>query len=177
MRIAEIKYNDIANGTGIRTTVFVSGCTHHCYNCFNQIAWDFKYGKEYTKEIEDQIIESLKFPHIEGLTMLGGEPMEFVNQKDTLNLIKRVRKELPNKTIWCFTGYLFEDLLPNGKMSSPYTDELLANIDVLVDGEYVDALRDISLLFKGSSNQRTIDVPKSLAEHKVVEKPLMKGTI
>jgi len=177
MYIAEVKYNDIANGPGVRTSVFVSGCTHHCFNCFNQMTWNFKYGSEYTKEIEDAIIESLKSEFIAGLTLLGGEPMEFVNQEGLISLIRRVKEELPEKTIWCFTGYLFEDLLPNGKMHGDFTDELLHSFDVMVDGEYLDAQRDITLIFKGSRNQRTIDVQKSLAENRVVEIDLQKGTI
>lgn len=177
MYIAEIKYNDIANGPGVRTSVFVSGCTHHCFNCFNQVTWNFKYGEEYTKEIEDAIIDSLKSEFIEGLTLLGGEPMEFVNQEGLISLVRRVKEELPNKNIWCFTGYLYEDLLPTGKMHGEYTDELLKSFDVLVDGEYLDAQRDITLIFKGSRNQRTIDVQKSLEENRVVEIDLQKGTI
>lgn len=177
MKVAEIKFNDIANGPGVRTSLFVSGCTHHCFNCFNQIAWDFNYGKPYTKEIEDSIIESLKPDYIAGLTLLGGEPMEFVNQEGLVNLVKRVKQELPNKTIWCFTGYLFDDLLYAGKMHGDHTDELLSCIDVIVDGEYLDAQHDISLIFKGSRNQRTIDVQRSLKENDIIEINLEKETL
>lgn len=177
MRIAEIKFNDIANGPGVRTSVFVSGCTHHCFNCFNPETWSFKYGKEYTQEIEDSIINSAKPYYIAGMTLLGGEPMELVNQEGLISLVRRFKSECPGKTLWCFTGYLFEDLLPGGKMHSTYTDELLSYIDVLVDGEFLDAQKDVSLIFKGSKNQRTIDVQNSLKEGKVIELELEKGTI
>lgn len=177
MRIAEIKYNDIANGPGVRTSVFVSGCTHHCYNCFNPETWSFKYGKEYTQEIEDDVINSVKPYYIAGLTLLGGEPMELVNQEGLINLVRRFKAECPGKTLWCFTGYLFEDLISGGKQNSTYTDELLSYIDVLVDGEFLDAQKDVSLIFKGSRNQRTIDVQSSLKENKVIEIDLQKGSL
>lgn len=177
MHIAEIKYNDIANGPGVRTTVFVSGCTHHCYNCFNQVAWDFKYGKEYNSSIEEEVLKSLESDYISGLTLLGGEPMEKVNQEGLISLVRKAKEKYPNKTIWCFTGYLFEDLLPNGSMHDKYTDELLSLIDVIVDGEYLDAQKDVSLIFKGSRNQRTIDVKSSLEKKTIIELDLKKGTL
>lgn len=169
MNYAEIKYCDIANGPGVRTSLFVSGCTHHCEGCFNQMTWDFHYGEVFTEEVENQIIESLKPDYIEGITILGGEPLEHVNQMGLLPLVKRIRDELPHKSIWCFTGYTFEtDVL--GRMSKmwPETMELMKRIDVLVDGKFVMELKDISLQFRGSSNQRLIDMPKTLAAGEVV---------
>lgn len=169
MNYAKIKYNDIANGPGIRTSLFVSGCTHHCKNCFNEIAWDFQYGEEFCKEVQDAIIESLKPYYVSGLTLLGGEPMEYQNQVALVHFIRRVRKECPDKSIWCYTGYLFdkqicEEMIPKWDV----TRELMGYFDVMVDGRYVEELHDISLLFRGSSNQRLIDVPRSLAGEKIV---------
>lgn len=172
MNYANIKYNDIANGEGVRTSLFVSGCTHHCPHCFNPETWDFNYGNELTEEVENKILESLKPNHINGLTLLGGEPMEPANQKGLLSLVKKVKELLPNKTIWCYTGYLFdEELLKTSRARCPWTDELLSYIDILVDGEFKIDFKDITLRFKGSSNQRIIDVKKSLAEHKVILSP------
>ncbi len=163
MYYGEIKKCDIANGPGVRTSLFVSGCTHHCQNCFNEMTWDFHYGQPYTKETEDEIVESLMPPYIKGLTILGGEPMEEVNQKGILPLILRVREQLPSKTIWVYTGYTFErDLLDRMCKEWKETPQILKNIDVLVDGEFVQSLKDLSLRFRGSSNQRIIDVQKSL---------------
>ena len=169
MNYAEIKYCDIANGPGVRTSLFVSGCTHHCEGCFNQMTWDFHYGEVFTKEVEDQIIESLRPDYIEGLTILGGEPLEHVNQMGLLPLVKRIRDELPQKNIWCFTGYTFEaDVLERMSKMWPETMELMKRIDVLVDGKFVLELKDISLQFRGSSNQRLIDMPKTLQAGVVV---------
>lgn len=169
MNYANIKYNDIANGEGVRTSLFVSGCTHHCKGCFNSEAWDFNYGKPFDKEIEDAIIESLAPEHINGLTLLGGEPMEPANQIGLLPFLKRVKATYPNKTIWCYSGYLFDkELLSPSRAHIPQTKELLSLIDILVDGKFVLELKDITLRFKGSSNQRVIDVKKSLKEGKVV---------
>ena len=147
MNYAEIKKFDIANGEGVRTSLFVSGCTHHCKGCFNQVAWDFNYGKLFTKEVEDDIIKSLEPDYIQGLSLLGGEPLEPQNIEVLLPFIKRVKSIYPNKDIWCYTGYTYEDL--NCK-------EFLSYINVLVDGEFVEELKDISLKFRGSSNQRVI---------------------
>ena len=161
MNYAEIKNFDIANGLGVRVSLFVSGCTHHCKNCFNQMTWDFKYGKEFTKEVEDLIIDYLKPEHITGLSLLGGEPMEPSNQ--------RAKETYPQKDIWCYTGYLFDrELLQESRARCEVTDELLSYIDVLVDGKFVEELKDLSLKFRGSSNQRIIDVPESLKRHEVV---------
>ena len=172
MNYGNIKYNDIANGEGVRVSLFVSGCTHHCKNCFNPETWDFNYGKPFTKEIEDNIISALAPDHINGLTLLGGEPMEPANQKALLDFVKRVKSIYPNKTIWCYSGYLFDtELLSESRVHCPWTKELLSYIDILVDGEFKEDLKDITLRFKGSSNQRVIDVQKSLKENKVVLSP------
>lgn len=163
MNYAEIKYFDIANGPGVRTSLFVSGCTHHCEGCFNKMTWDFHYGEEYTVEVENAILESLKPDYITGLTLLGGEPFEHINQIGLLPLVQRVKKEFPNKTIWCYTGYTLEtDLI--GRMAKiwPETMKLLSCIDVLVDGEFMLDKKDITLQFRGSSNQRLIQVQEFL---------------
>ena len=172
MNYANIKFNDIANGEGIRTSLFVSGCTHHCKHCFNPETWDFNYGKPFTSEVQDKIITSLKSDHINGLTLLGGEPMEPANQKGLIDFVKRVKQIYPNKTIWCYTGYLFdEELLKPSRAHSPWTKELLSCIDILVDGEFKHELKDITLRFKGSSNQRVIDVKESLKHNKIILSP------
>lgn len=169
MHYGNIKFNDIANGEGVRTSLFVSGCTHHCKECFNPETWDFNYGKEFTQEVEDKIIDSLKPSHISGLTLLGGEPMEPANQKVLLDFVKRIKQIYPQKTIWCYTGYLFdEELLKPSRAHCPWTKEFLSYIDVLIDGEFKYELKDITLRFKGSSNQRVIDVKESLKQNKVV---------
>ncbi len=169
MNYGEIKTFDIANGEGVRVSLFVSGCTHHCKNCFNKETWSFDYGKPFTKETEDEIIKSLSFDYINALSLLGGEPFEPQNQQALLPFLKRVRDELPQKSIWCYTGYLFDDeLLKESRARCEYTDEMLSLIDVLVDGEFKQNLYDISLVFRGSSNQRVIDVKKSLEQRKVV---------
>ncbi|MCR5715286.1 MAG: anaerobic ribonucleoside-triphosphate reductase activating protein [Lachnospiraceae bacterium] len=169
MNYATIKKNDIANGPGVRTSLFVSGCNHHCQNCFNEIAWDFNFGDPFTKEVADDIIESLRPAYVTGLTLLGGEPLEHVNQRGLLPFISRVRKELPQKTIWCYTGFTFDkDVL--GWMANEWeeTRPLLSYIDVLVDGKFVQELHDLSLRFRGSSNQRIIMVQESLKTGKIV---------
>ena len=169
MHYGNIKFNDIANGEGVRTSLFVSGCTHHCKGCFNPETWDFNYGNEFTKEIEDKIIDSLKPSHISGLTLLGGEPMEPANQKVLLEFVKRVKQIYPQKTIWCYTGYLFdEELLKPSRAHCPWTKELLSYIDILIEGEFKYELKDITLRFKGSSNQRVIDVQESLKQNQVI---------
>lgn len=170
MNYGNIKNTDIANGEGIRVTLFVSGCTHHCKNCFNKETWDFNYGKPFTKEIEDQLISMLEPSYVNGLTLLGGEPMEPQNQTALLPFIKRVKEKFGNtKNIWCYTGYIFDkDLFPNGRAYCPATKELLNYFDVLVDGPFVESLKNISLKFRGSSNQRIIDVKKSLQSNNIV---------
>jgi len=168
MNYATIKYNDISNGPGIRTSLFVSGCTHRCKGCFNSIAWDFDYGELFDDKVENEIIDSLRQPHIKGLTLLGGEPFEPQNQGALLKLTSRVRKELPNKNIWCFSGYTIEEML-HGKLSEcETTRQLLENIDVLVDGKFVEELKSLMLKFKGSSNQRTILVRETLEKNEIV---------
>ncbi len=169
MNYAAIKNCDIANGFGVRVSLFVSGCTHHCKDCFNPETWSFNYGTPYTKETENYIIQLLQADYIKGITLLGGEPMEEVNQKELVNLLRRIKTELPNKDIWCYTGYTYDtDLKQGGKAHYQYTDEILSYLDVLVDGEFKTDLKNLSLKFRGSSNQRVIDVKKSLNENKVV---------
>ena len=164
MYYGNIKKTDIANGRGVRVSLFVSGCRHHCKGCFNPETWSFTYGEEYTSETEKEILNALKSDYIEGLSLLGGEPFEPENQPELLNLLKKVRVEFPQKTVWCYSGYTFEEL--SGLTPSPsFTDitkEMLSLIDVLVDGEFVLEKKNISLQFRGSENQRILDVKKSL---------------
>ena len=168
MNYATIKYNDVSNGPGIRTSLFVSGCTHHCEGCFNSIAWDFNYGEPYTKKVEDEIIDSLRHSYVKGITLLGGEPFEPQNQGPLVELTDRIRRELPDKTIWCFSGYTIEEMT-DGKLSQHETTmRLLKNIDVLVDGKFVLELKNLMLKFKGSSNQRTIMVKETLEKKEIV---------
>lgn len=171
MNYATIKYYDVANGPGVRTSLFVSGCTHHCKECFNAIAWDFSYGEPFTPAVAHSLIESCRPAYIEGLTLLGGEPMEPENQLAVLSLVKAFREQLPNKTIWCYSGYTWEQLTgqtPARCRVEDVTDELLSLLNVLVDGRFVLELHDITLRFRGSSNQRLIDVPKTLQNHQIV---------
>lgn len=163
MNYGEIKKYDIANGEGVRVSLFVSGCTHHCKGCFNEETWDFNFGKPFTEETEVEIMKALSPDYIEGLSLLGGEPFEKKNQRFLLPLLKKVKSTFPHKNIWCYTGYLYDqELLQESRARCECTDEMLQLIDVLVDGEYVEALKDISLAFRGSSNQRIIDVKRSL---------------
>lgn len=169
MNYAEIKYNDISNGPGVRTSLFVSGCTHHCPGCFNEIAWDFNYGKEFTQDTINTILKSLEPDYIAGLTLLGGEPFEYSNQQGLLPLLRQVKQNFPNKNIWCFTGYLFDkDILEKMCPKWEITGELLSYIDVLVDGRFMESLKNLNLKFKGSENQRTILVHESLKSNKIV---------
>lgn len=161
MNIAQIKTTDVANGPGIRLTVFVSGCTNRCKGCFQPQTWDFGYGLPYTEEIEDFIMKELGKTYYRGITFLGGEPFEPCNQSGILPLIKRIRKELPDRDIWAFTGNVYEDLLPGGKRYTKDTDAILDSIDVLVDGRFVEELKDPRLKFRGSSNQRLIDMKET----------------
>lgn len=178
MNYAEIKNCDIANGEGIRVSLFVSGCTHHCKNCFNSEAWDFEYGQPFTEEIEDKILEYLSPDYVDGLSLLGGEPFEPQNQQALLPFLKKVKEKYPNKNIWCYSGYLLdEELLKESRARCEYTDEMLSLIDVLVDGEFVQDLYDISLAYKGSSNQRIIDVKSSLEQNKIVDYKLKSEKI
>lgn len=170
MYYGEIKKCDIANGEGVRVSLFVSGCTHHCPGCFNEDTWDFHYGKEFTRETEEEILKDLEPTYINGLSLLGGEPFEPENQKVLVPFLRRVRERYPQKTIWCYSGYLFDkELLVGSRARCEYTDEMLSMIDVLVDGRFIEKLKDIRLIFRGSSNQRIIDVRESLRENKVVQ--------
>ncbi|MGN0665290.1 MAG: anaerobic ribonucleoside-triphosphate reductase activating protein [Huintestinicola sp.] len=163
MFYGEIKKNDIANGEGVRVTLFVSGCTHHCKGCFNPDTWDFSYGQLFTEETEEEILTALAPAYVDGLTLLGGEPFEPDNQRGLLPLLRKVRERFPNKSVWCFTGYTFEtDLLNNSRARCESTDEMLSYIDILVDGEFIEEQKDIMLAFRGSSNQRIIDVKASI---------------
>ncbi len=169
MNYGEIKKNDIANGLGVRVSLFVSGCRHCCKNCFNSDTWSFSYGKPFTKETENEIIEALKPDFVNGFSLLGGEPFEPENQEELVKLLKRIKKEFPNKDIWCYTGFLLdEELLGNSRANTEHTKEMLSLIDVLVDGRFVEELKDISLKFRGSSNQRVIDVKKTLKTNEIV---------
>jgi len=163
MNYADIKQFDVANGLGIRVSVFVSGCTHHCKNCFNEVAWDFNYGTPFTKNEIDMIIDYLKPSYVSGLAILGGEPFEHFNQQGLLPLLRKVKEIYPEKDIWCFTGYTFDnDILDKMCNEWAETKELISYIDVLVDGKFIEELKDLNLRFKGSSNQRTILVKESL---------------
>ena len=169
MNYADIKRVDVANGPGVRVSLFVSGCTHHCKGCFNKETWDFSYGKPFTDETIDLILEYLSKKQIKGLTLLGGEPMERSNQRALLPLLRRVHTELPQKDIWLFSGYDFEkDILEKMYREWEETKELLSYIDVCVDGEFKEEQKSLNLRFKGSANQRTILVQESLQQGRVV---------
>ncbi len=169
MNYATIKNCDIANGPGVRVSLFVSGCTHRCTGCFNEVAWDFNYGTPFTQETISQILQMLKPAHVKGITLLGGEPFEPQNQPALVELLEKIREVCPEKTIWAFSGYLFEQDLLSGRLGIPeVTRKFLGLLDVLVDGPFVMAKKDLSLRFRGSSNQRVIDVPASLAAGKTI---------
>ncbi len=169
MHYGEIKKLDVANGAGVRVTLFVSGCTNHCENCFQPQTWDFCYGKEFTQETEAELIAALRPAYVRGLTLLGGEPFEPKNQRVLVEVLKRIRAACPDKDVWAFSGFtLDEELMKESYARCEVTDEMLSMIDVLVDGRYVDALRDLSLQFRGSSNQRIIDMNRTRAEGKIV---------
>lgn len=168
MHYGAIKNRDIANGSGVRVTLFVSGCRNKCKGCFQPETWDFDYGNEFTKETEDELISLMEPSYIQGLTILGGDPFEPENQRALLPFILRLRRECPSKDIWMFSGYTFEELMgDNPHCSVEVTKEILQNIDVLIDGRFVENLRNLSLQFRGSSNQRIIDVRKTLASGEV----------
>lgn len=168
MKYGEIKKNDIANGEGVRTSLFVSGCTHHCKGCFNPDTWSFDFGTDFTKETEDEILKSLEPYWVDGLSLLGGEPFEPENQKVLYPFLKKVKEKFPTKDIWCYSGYTFEELIGESRASIDITRDMLSLIDVLVDGEFKLELKDISLKFRGSSNQRIIDVKKSLDKGEII---------
>ena len=169
MRYGTVKKADIANGLGVRVSLFVSGCRHHCKGCFQPETWDFNYGEEYTDAVQEDILSELEKPYYQGLTVLGGEPMEPENQPYVLGLLKEFKKRFPEKDIWVYSGYTFENDILAGKLGdAAITNELISYVDVLVDGEFVESERDITLKFRGSRNQRLIDVKKSLAEGKTI---------
>lgn len=163
MNYADIKRWDVANGPGIRVSLFVSGCTHRCKGCFNREAWDFDYGEPFTGETEEMILKELEKSYYRGLTLLGGEPFEYENQKVLAPFLKRVKEKFPDLSIWCYSGYLFDKEIIEGMLPKwKETKEMLDSIDVIVDGRFVEELKQVDLLFRGSSNQRLIDVKKSL---------------
>ena len=170
MNYADIKKIDVANGEGVRVSVFVSGCKHHCKGCFNECAWDFNYGKEFTEKEEQQIIDYMNHDYIAGLSLLGGEPLEPKNQEGLLPLVKKVKEKFPNKNIWCYTGFDFEkDVVEKMAKNNETTKELLKYIDVIVDGKFEEDKKDLKLQFRGSSNQKIVDVKKSLKLGKIVK--------
>jgi anaerobic ribonucleoside-triphosphate reductase activating protein len=169
MHYATIKNCDIANGPGVRISLFVSGCTHRCKGCFNEVAWDFEYGEPFTQETVDYILKLLAPGYVKGLTLLGGEPFEPQNQPALVDLLRQVKAKYPEKSIWAFSGYLFDRDMLSGKLGDPAVlNEFLSYLDVLVDGPFVESKKDLTLRFRGSSNQRLIDVPASLASGTVV---------
>lgn len=165
MNYATIKWTDIANGEGVRISLFVSGCTHHCKNCFNQVAWDFDYGQPFDVDIQEKILKELGSTYIAGISLLGGEPLEPKNQEALYPFLKKIREKYPNKTIWCYTGFILGEEsgeLTDKTKNTRYTQDLIRLFDVLVDGPFIEELKDIRLKFRGSSNQRVIDVQKTL---------------
>lgn len=169
MNVATIKWYDISNGPGVRVSLYVSGCRNKCKGCFNPETWDFNYGTPFTKEVEESIINGLAPDYIKGFTLLGGDPFEPENSKVLAPFMKRLRALYPEKSFWCFTGYNFESDLLTGKLGD-FNDvmDILNTLDVLVDGKFVEHLKDLNLRFKGSSNQRTILVKQSLKNDEVV---------
>ena len=169
MNYAQIKNCDVANGPGIRVSLFVSGCTHHCKGCFNSETWDFNYGRAFDDEAENIIIDALNSDYIKGMSLLGGEPFEYQNQKALIPFIEKVKQRYPDKSIWCYTGYDFDrDIKGRMLCEYPETKIFLSFIDVIVDGEFIESKKNLSLRFRGSSNQRIIDVKKSMAIGKTV---------
>ena len=171
MNYATIKWTDIANGEGVRVSLFVSGCTHRCKNCFNEVAWDFCYGEPFDEQTQEKILKELGSGYISGLSLLGGEPLEPQNQVALYPFVKRVKELYPNKTIWCYTGFILDEkngTLKEKSKNTECTKKLISHFDVLVDGPYVEELKDIRLKFRGSSNQRVINVPKTLEKGECV---------
>ena len=169
MNYGNIKKYDIANGEGVRISLFVSGCTNHCKNCFQPETWNFNYGKPYTKETEAEILDFLKNDFCKGLSLLGGDPFEFSNQEELVQLCKKAKELYPKKDIWAWTGFILDqDLLDGGRRHGPMTDEFLSYIDVLVDGPFIEEKKNIQLAFRGSENQRVIDLKKSLAQNEII---------
>lgn len=169
MNYSVIKNCDIANGEGIRVTLFVSGCRNHCEHCFQKETWDFNYGTPFSEKTKQEMLELLKPDYIKGLTLLGGEPFEPENQEVLLDLLKTIKSVYPNKDVWCFTGFtLDKEIWGRSRASGARADEMLKYIDFLVDGRFVENLKNLSLKFRGSSNQRIIDVKKSLENKKII---------
>lgn len=168
MNYAQIKTHDVANGTGVRVSLFVSGCTHHCKGCFNQETWDFDFGKKFTPDTENELISLLQPEYIRGLSLLGGEPMEICNQRVLMPFVRKVKERFPHKDIWCYTGYTLENDLLDGAARCEVTDKFLSYIDVLVDGEFVIGKKNLRLAFRGSENQRVIDLKKTLEMKNIV---------
>ena len=168
MNFATIKKRDIADGPGVRVSLFVSGCTHRCEGCFNEIAWDFDYGAPFTEAVQQELLEALAPDYIQGLTLLGGEPFEPENQRALLPFLKRVREVFPQKNIWCYSGYTLDQLQGESRARCEVTDEMLAQLDVLVDGRFVLAKKNIRLRFRGSENQRLIDMNKTRETGEIV---------
>lgn len=173
MNYGQIMIADSANGVGMRVSLFVSGCLNHCKGCFQPETWDFHYGYPFTPEVEQQLIDELSHSYYDGLTILGGEPFELQNQPDVLSLILRVKRELPEKNIWVYTGYTYEkDLIPGGQRYINVTDRILDHIDILVDGRFVEEKKNIRLRFRGSENQRIIDMKQTRKTGSVTLSPL-----
>ena len=169
MNYAEIKNVDIANGPGVRVSLFVSGCTHHCKGCFNEMTWDFDYGKPYTQETIDYLLKLLEPNYIKGITFLGGEPMDPRNQEEVLNTVRQIKEHYPSKDIWLFTGYLLDrDILGQMADTLPHTRELVSLLDVIVDGPFILEKKNLNLRFCGSENQRIIDVQRTLDSGSIV---------
>ncbi|MBR2676604.1 MAG: anaerobic ribonucleoside-triphosphate reductase activating protein [Solobacterium sp.] len=169
MYYGNIKKFDIADGEGVRVSLFVSGCTNRCKNCFQPETWDFHYGNPYTEETEQEIMDALNSPNIQGLSLLGGEPFEPENQRELVKLLRRVKTELPEKDIWCYTGFVYDnDLVEGGRKHCEVTDEMLSYLDVLVDGPFMEEKKDIRLIFRGSSNQRVLNMKETLKQKKAV---------
>lgn len=168
MNYVSIKKTDVANGPGIRVSLFVSGCSHHCKGCFNPETWDFNAGTLFTTKTIEEILDYCSPDYIQGLTLLGGDPFEPENQQGLLPLVREFKKRFPDKDIWAFTGYLFEDILNNMCKKNTYSKEFISYVDVLVDGPFIESLKDLRLKFKGSSNQRTIDVNASLLNNTII---------
>lgn len=162
MNYAAIKKTDIANGTGVRVSLFVSGCRRHCKNCFNSETWDFNYGNHFDENTMAEIIEALDKEYIQGFTLLGGEPFEKENRETVFSILKCVKEHFPNKTIWCYSGFTFEQLVVDAA-------DILKLVDVLVDGAFIEEQKNLKLQFRGSENQRIINVRKSLDTKSVVE--------
>lgn len=168
MYYAEIKNFDVANGPGIRVSLFVSGCPHACPGCFNEIAWNYAYGEKYTEEVEEKVLTALSKPEIQGLSLLGGEPLYPANLRAILQLLRKMKERLPKKDIWCYSGYTYEELLSREGEEKKELDELFSYLTVLVDGRFIEAEKDITLLFRGSRNQRLILVEESRRRGEIV---------